>query len=239
MDMHPHKLRSLRLFLTTEHRCSYLLERLARNLVADPGAVDNPVYTQLAALGFRRSGNHVYRPHCVDCQACLSLRISVPEFRPNRSQQRTWKKNQDLAVCPIKPRFKLDHYRLFERYLKSRHPGGGMDDTDPESYLAFINSTWSDTLLYEFRLAGRLMAVAVIDRLDDGLSAVYTFFDPCARDRSLGTYAILWQLSEAQRQGLKWVYLGYWVRECAKMAYKANFRPYEVFLAGRWVAMAR
>lgn len=235
MNARLDSLRSLRLLLSAEHNCSYLPGRPARHLVADPLVVDNQVYSQLATLGFRRSGDHVYRPHCRGCKACLSLRIPVRDFQPNRSQRRTWNRNRDLQVRCLKPVFDFEHYQLFSRYLQARHPGGGMDDSSPESYLSFITAGWSDTLLYEFRRGDRLLAVAIVDRLDNGLSAVYTFFDPTETARGLGTYAILWQLADARRQELEWVYLGYWVQECHKMAYKANFRPHQVFVGGGWI----
>jgi arginyl-tRNA--protein-N-Asp/Glu arginylyltransferase len=238
MSLRQDKLRSLRLFLTAEYGCNYLPGRLARNLVADPGAVNNAAYGQLIQLGFRRSGSHVYRPHCIQCSQCLSLRIPVQRFQPNRSQQRTWKKNQDLTVRRLKCQFRHDHYRLFECYVKSRHPKGGMDDTHPESYFSFITAPWSHTFFYEFRLDSRLLAVAVADPLDNGLSAVYTFFDPDESARSLGTYAILWQIADLKRLNLDWVYLGYWIQGCGKMTYKANFNPHEVFMAGRWITPA-
>lgn len=234
MRLNQDRLNDLRLFLTLEHPCNYLPGRSARNLVADLQATDNLTYSQLAQLGFRRSGAHVYRPHCTACRECLSLRIPVSKFQPTRSQQRLWNKNRDLSASTVKAQFKTEHYLLFKRYLKARHFAGGMDDTDPQNYLSFVTSNWSDTLLYEFRLDNRLLAVAVVDRLDDGLSAVYTFFDPDEPRRGLGNYAILWQIGEARRQGLSWVYLGYWIQGCRKMAYKTSFHPHEVFLAGRW-----
>lgn len=235
MAAYPDKLAELRLYITVEHTCSYLPARTARNLVADPEAVDQSLYSQLARLGFRRSGGHVYRPHCAGCTACLSLRIPTRRFQPNRSQQRTWRKNQDVIVterdCTLDP----EHYQLFQHYLHSRHRGGGMDETTPANYLAFINAPWSDTRLYEFRTATQLIAVAVVDHLDDGLSAVYTFFEPEARQRSLGTFVILWQIAHAAQLGLDWVYLGYWIEQCEKMSYKAKFHPHEVYRAGRWL----
>lgn len=233
------RLRDLRLFVTVEHPCSYLPGRVARNLVADPGAMDNRLFRRLAELGFRRSGGYVYRPHCAGCDACRSLRVPVARFRPDRSQRRIRARNRDLVVTRRAARFDAEHYRLFERYLKTRHHGGGMDDASPEGYLSFVAGGWSDTVLYEFRREGKLLAVAVTDRLENALSAVYTFFDPDQSRRSLGTYAILWQIGEARKLGLEWVYLGYWVPGCRKMAYKANFRPHEVFAGGRWVCSDR
>jgi len=233
-NLRPHLTRQMRLFITTDYPCSYLPQRQARNLVADPVAVNQLAFEQLMLMGFRRSGEHVYRPHCQGCHDCQSLRIPVAEFQPNRSQRRIWRRNQDLRVRFTAPGFRLEHYRLFERYVHSRHPQGGMDNTNPDSYLSFISSHWSDTWLWEFSDREGLCAVAVVDHLQDGLSAVYTFFDPDKPARSLGTYAILRQIEQAKQQGLSWVYLGYWVRNCHKMAYKAQFKPYQLFHDGEW-----
>ncbi len=222
------------MFLTTYYPCSYLPGRQARNLVADPTVTDNRLYTRLSELGFRRSVDHVYRPHCRCCTACRSLRIPVDRFQPNRSQRRIWNRNQDLQVQVIDAEFKEEHFQLFARYLGARHIGGGMDPANSESYWSFITSRWSPTGLGEFRDHRKLMAVAVMDRLDNGLSAVYTFFDPLEATRGLGTFAILWQIAEARRLELKWVYLGYWIEQCAKMAYKTRFKPHEIFVAERW-----
>ena len=238
MDGYRDKLNTLRLFVTIEHDCNYLPQRLARNLVADPDVTDQQLYSQLAKLGFRRSGDHVYRPHCPNCYACQSLRIPVSRFRPDRSQLRTRKRNQDLLVQEVNCQYSQEHFQLFQRYLHSRHRNGGMDDTDPEHYFSFITSPWSITRLYEFRLQQRLLAVAVVDYLDDGLSAVYTFFDPHEVGRGLGTYTILWQIEKAATLGLDWVYLGYWIRDCVKMTYKSKFRPHEIFLHGRWISQS-
>lgn len=234
MDFSMGGWRHLRLFMTAEHPCGYLPGRRARNVVADPDVMEHSLYSQLVNLGFRRSGDHVYRPNCAGCAECRSLRIPVAAFQPNRSQQRTWRKNQELTVRRSAPVFEEDHYHLFNRYLQARHPHGGMDETALESYLSLLGPDWSGASLYEMRLAGRLLAVAVVDRLPQGLSAVYSFFEPEAAARSLGIYAILLQIAEARRLGLPWVYLGYWVRDCRKMAYKANFQPCEVFLGQDW-----
>ena len=224
----------LRMFLTTEYSCSYLPNRRARNLVADPTVTDDRLYSRLAALGFRRSGDHVYRPHCRGCVACRSLRIPVERFRPNRGQRRIWARNQDLQVRTLEAEFQDEHFELFARYIRARHAGGGMDPASPENYWAFVTSRWCPTWLCEFRRDQELLAVAVVDHLDDGLSAVYTFFDPLQEKRSPGAHAILWQIAEARRLGLHWVYLGYWVKHCDKMAYKSRFLPHEIFVAERW-----
>lgn len=224
----------LRMFLTTEYPCSYLPGRGARNLVADPAATDARLYSRLAELGFRRSGDHVYRPHCRGCVACRSLRIPAERFEPNRAQRRIWARNQDLRTQVTDAVFQDEHFELFARYIAVRHAGGGMDPTSPDHYWSFVASRWCPTWLCEFRHDQELLAVAVVDRLNNGLSAVYTFFDPLQAARGLGTYAILWQIAEAQRRGLQWVYLGYWVERCSKMVYKSQFKPHEVFITERW-----
>lgn len=224
----------LRMFLTTDYPCSYLPDHQARNLVADPTATDLRLYSRLAELGFRRSGEHVYRPHCRNCTACRSLRIPVERFTPNRSQRRIWTRNQDLRVQFIEAQFKEEHFGLFARYLGVRHTGGGMDPANPDNYWSFVTSRWNPTSLAEFRCEETLLAVAVTDHLENGLSAVYTFFDPTQEQRSLGTFAILWQINEAKRLGLQWLYLGYWVEQCHKMTYKSRFKPHEIFITERW-----
>ena len=233
-NLRPHLTRQMRLFITTDYPCSYLPDRQARNLVADPAAINQLTYEQLVLMGFRRSGEHVYRPHCQGCSGCLSLRVPVRKFKPNRSQRRVWNLNQDLRLRIVSPGFRLDHYRLFERYVHNRHPKGGMDNTNPDNYLSFISSHWSDTWLWEFSDGQTLVGVAVVDHMKDGLSAVYTFFDPDSQFRSLGTYVILCQIHHARRHGLQWLYLGYWIANCKKMAYKSNFKPYQIFIEGDW-----
>lgn len=227
--------RRLAFYATPEHPCSYLADRTARTLFADPSVrLDNHIYSRLTLYGFRRSGRHIYRPSCPACEACIPVRIPVREFRPNRSQRRTWAHNRELAVTAREPSFRDDQFDLYRRYVAARHPGGGMDNADPAQYLDFLTSDWSDTLFYEFRLDSRLVAVAVTDRLEQGLSAVYTFFDPQLPARGLGTFAVLWQIEECRRQALECLYLGYWIREAPKMAYKAAFWPLEQFREGAW-----
>jgi arginine-tRNA-protein transferase len=222
-------------FLTTAHDCGYLPDRQAVNVVVDPGLpVGTSLYSQLAALGFRRSGSRVYRPACTGCAACIPLRIPVAAFHPNRIQRRAQARNGDLTVCERPPEFDAEHYDLYCRYITGRHPNGGMDDTTPAGYLAFITGAGIDTRLIEFRQAGRCVAVAVVDVLADGLSAVYTFFEHALPRRSLGVYAILWQIEAVRRMGKKWLYLGYWIEDCRKMSYKVAYRPYELLLEGRW-----
>lgn len=225
----------LNLYFSREHACHYLPGRRARIAVVDPA--ERPTtrgYSTLSARGFRRSGHYLYRPACDGCDACRSLRVPVARFTPDRSQRRTLKRNADLRVRTLAPEFNAEHYRLFTRYLQSRHRDGGMDGTDPDAYIGFLEGGWTDTAFHEFRDGGRLLAVAVTDRLADGLSAVYTFYEPDESRRSLGNYAILWQIGAARQVGLRWLYLGYWIGESDKMNYKSRFRPHEILIDGGW-----
>ena len=229
-------LHSLIFLATPEHACSYLPDREATTLFVDPGQPKDPVlYSVLSRYGFRRSGRHIYRPRCRSCQACVPVRVPVAGFRPRRSQQRAWRANRDLRVAERKPEFLSEHFELYRRYVNHRHPGGGMENPTPAEYMEFLTSPWSDTVLFEFRSPERLVAVAAADVLANGLSAVYTFFDPeCAR-HSPGVYAILWEIGEARRRGLDWLYLGYWIADAPRMRYKREYQPQEHLLNGHWV----
>jgi len=225
---------SLRFFLTVPRPCSYLEGQEAVSVVADPEARLNPaIYGELAVRGFRRSGADIYRPACPACDACVPLRIAVP-YTPTRSQERVLRRNRDVRIELLPAEFREEHFALYQRYLAARHPTGGMADTTPEQYRDFLISYWSKTVFIEFRAAGRLLAVAVTDLLDDALSAVYTFFDPTEDRRSLGTFAILSQLAIAERAAMRWTYLGYWIDDCANMRYKSRFTPHEVLRSGCW-----
>ncbi len=227
--------RTLALYSGTPHPCGYLPGHTATTLFPDPRVpVDTHLYSRLIDHGFRRSGEHIYRPHCQDCNACIPVRIPVAAFQPNRVQKRTWRRNADLQVSRVAAVRNEEHFALYRRYLATRHPGGGMDDPDPEHYLSFFTHPRIDTAFYEFRLRGQLLAVAIVDHLEQGLSAVYTFFDPDHHARSLGVYAVLWQIEEASRLGLPWVYLGYWIEASPKMRYKSQYRPLEAYRGGRW-----
>lgn len=225
------------LFLSLPHPCSYLPGKMATSLFLDPRQkLDTEAYAGFMRLGFRRSGDFIYRPHCGVCQACVPVRIPVAHFKPSRSQRRIWRRNQDLEVRAHPAVFSSEHFSLYARYQASRHPGGGMDDPNPEKFLNFLVASHIDTVFHEFRLAGRLLAVAVVDFLSDSLSAVYTFYDPDEQARGLGVHAVLWQVEEARRRQLAHVYLGYWIEESPKMAYKANYVPLEAYLDNRWSA---
>jgi arginine-tRNA-protein transferase len=226
---------NLAFFASTAHDCGYLDGKTAVTVFADPDADMNmDTYSALAEIGFRRSGCHVYTPHCPDCQACVPARLPVDLFQPNRNQRRTLNRVTEIAIDIGPPEFKDEAFALYQKYIATRHSGGGMDDADPERYLEFLGCDWAQTEFVEFRLDGQLIAVAVQDILTRGLSAVYSFFDPDFSAISLGRYALLWQIGEAQRRQLPWVFLGYWIANCKKMLYKQEYRPIELFQRGSW-----
>ena len=227
----------LRLYVTPDHPCVYFAEREATTAFVDPGlALDPSLYTTLSHFGFRRSGSQVYRPECARCSECIPVRIPVARFRPRRSHRRTLAANRDLT-CRIRPaRFDPEHFALYRRYLASRHAGGGMDGHSPRQYRDFLISAWCDTHFFEYSLGADVVAVAVVDRLTDGLSCVYTFFEPALERRSLGTHAILQAIDAAHRDGLEWLYLGYYLADAPKMRYKGDYRPQERFVDDRWTA---
>ena len=228
----------LALYLTSEHDCSYLEGRRACTLFVDPLArMDVTLYQTLIDQGFRRSGAHVYRPACRDCARCIPVRVPVAAFRPHRSQRRNWARNaRELDVIETPPAFDPGHFDLYQRYLDARHPAGSMaDDSSVESYCRFLIEPWGgETRFLELRLDDRLVGIAVTDLLPHGLSAVYTFFDPDLSERGPGTFAVLAQIATARGLGLPYVYLGYWIQESTKMAYKANYHPLETWDGRRW-----
>lgn len=227
---------SVKLFLGHEHACGYLEDRLARSVFVDPAlSLSTELYSELALRGYRRSGDLIYRPRCRGCAACIPVRLNVEQFAPDRSQRRNLGSNRDLRVNRTQPVFNEDHYRLFTRYQETRHGDGSMNGLTRRDYLGFLASSWCSTEFVELRDGDEtLLGVAVVDRLRDGLSAVYTFFDPDSAFRGLGTYAVLWQVSEAKRLKLPWLYLGYWIQESRKMAYKSRFRPLQALRGNSW-----
>lgn len=228
----------LRFFATPRRPCEYLPEREATTLFADPyHPMDPALYTSLSRLGFRRSGVQVYRPDCARCSACIPVRVPVDRFRPRRIHRRVRAANRDLDVRVGPARFEPEHYALYRRYLSARHAGGSMEDHTPWDYYEFLAGDWSDTLFFEYSLGGAVVAVAVVDRLADAFSCVYTFFDPAHQRRSLGTYAILHAIEVARRRSLPWLYLGYYIADSPKMRYKGDYRPQERFIDGRWTAV--
>lgn len=228
-------LRTLVFFATPSHDCSYLENHEATTMFVDPRAhVDKKLYSQLTALGFRRSGSHYYRPHCEHCNACIPVRLRVDEFKPDRNQRRVLKKNEDLDCKLVPASFNEHYYQLYARYIEQRHKDGDMYPPSPDQFTSFLVDGATDSWFLEIRLNDTLIGLAAVDMLDDGLSAIYTVFDTSMEHRSLGTYAILWQIQAAQQKKLPHLYLGYWIRECRKMNYKTRFRPIEALRDGHW-----
>ncbi|WP_035053384.1 arginyltransferase [Andreprevotia chitinilytica] len=228
----------LQFYATAPYPCSYLPDELARSQVAVPSElIDTRTYSQLVQLGFRRSGQFVYRPHCDACQACVPVRIPVDAFEPNRTQRRVQKRHGVLKTRLLALNYDDAHFQLYQRYQAVRHSGGGMDQDGREQYESFILKSNVASFMAEFRENGIVRMVSLIDQLDDGLSSVYTFYEPEVEGASFGVFNILWQIGLAKQLGLPYLYLGYWIGECRKMAYKTQYKPIEGLIDGQWRAL--
>ncbi|MGB6103351.1 MAG: arginyltransferase [Pusillimonas sp.] len=231
--------KTLQFYSTAVYPCSYLPELNARSQVAAPTHLINAdTYSQLVEQGFRRSGLFTYRPHCDRCQACLPIRIDVNRFQPSRTQRKTWSRHSGLITRETPLHWSNEHFELYQRYQLGRHPGAGMDEDSRSQYTQFLLTSRVNSRIVEFRLpSGLLQMVSIIDVLDTGFSSVYTFFDPDAAG-SLGTYGVLWQLGQCRQLGMPWLYLGYWIKESRKMAYKSQYRPFQILRHGTWAEPA-
>ncbi len=223
-------------FLTPPHPCSYLDHHTARTLFLDPRQpVDAALYGTLIHAGFRRSGSHLYRPHCEGCNACIAVRVPVADFRWSRRFRRVRSANAAVTASLHAANFSQRYYDLYARYIEARHADGDMHPPNPDQFRSFLYSSWSQSTFIVLEERGKLIAVAVTDRVPDGLSAIYTFFDPSLTKRSLGVLAVLAQIEQCARDAMPYLYLGYWVRDSPKMRYKTDYRPIEMLVGNRWV----
>ncbi|HAF43594.1 MAG TPA: arginyltransferase [Gallionellaceae bacterium] len=228
-------LSALHLYLTAPYPCSYLNGMEARSQVATPSLlITTPVYSELVRHGFRRSGTFTYRPRCDTCHQCVPVRVVADGFEANRSQRRSCKQHANLNATLHALQDKPEYFELYRRYQEARHRDGGMDDDSPEQYRNFLLQSHVDTMLVEFREDGVLRMVSVVDVLADGLSAVYTFYDTDVPHSSYGTYNVLWQIELCRKLELPYLYLGYWIKDSRKMAYKARFQPLQGLRDGEW-----
>lgn len=239
-------LATLHFYVTAPYTCSYLPDLLARSQVAAPNLlITPPVYSELVQHGFRRSGTYTYRPRCDTCQACIPLRVAAREFTRSRSQRRAWKQHEGLCASLHDLQDQPEYYELYQRYQTARHKNGGMDNDDYESYQSFLLNSNVDSMLVEFRDAdsdgapGKLRMVSVIDLLHDGISSVYTFFDPDLEHSSFGVYNVLWQIDLCHQLKLDYVYLGYWIKDSQKMSYKTQYQPAQGLIDGSWQALKK
>ncbi|MBL6688809.1 MAG: arginyltransferase [Pseudomonadales bacterium] len=231
-------LSELRFFTTPAHDCSYLEGKQAITLFADPLArIDKDLYSSLSAVGFRRSGTHIYRPYCQTCTACIPVRLPANDFAPRRRHKRVLRANTDITVTPHRPALTEEYFSLYDRYISERHDDGDMYPASRDQFQSFLVDGRPEARFYEFRASGKLLAVAVADELNDGLSAIYTFFDPEEDARSLGVFAILWLIEQTNRMELNYLYLGYWIKQCQKMSYKMDYKPIELYVNNSWIRL--
>jgi arginine-tRNA-protein transferase len=235
-------LQKLQFYVTTGYTCGYLPNKMAQSLIAAPQhLVDAKVYSGLIQQGFRRSGKFSYRPHCENCQECIPVRIILDQFSPNRSQKRAFKQHNNLTTAILPVGFHEEHYALYASYQRARHSEEKIQDetapqeNDVEQYQSFLCQSNVESVMVEFRENEQLKMVSVIDIVRDGISAVYTFYETKNTASSYGTYNVLWQTLWAKELGLPYLYLGYWIRDSKKMAYKQNYQPLEKLIDGEWI----
>jgi arginine-tRNA-protein transferase len=223
-------------YTTAPLPCPYLPGRVERKVVTEITGPDaDALHDRLSRAGFRRSHNIAYAPVCPACSACVPIRIDAAAFRPDRTQRRVARANAAIEGFEVPPRATAEQFALFQRYQLARHGDGDMASMSFYDYRAMVEDTPIETHMVEFRdTDDKLVGACLADRLGDGMSAVYSFFEPALAEQSLGTLTILWLVDRARALGLPYVYLGYWVPESRKMAYKARFRPSEILAGGAW-----
>lgn len=235
-------LQKLQFYVTTGYSCGYLPNKMAQSLIAAPQhLVDANVYSGLIQQGFRRSGKFSYRPHCENCQECIPVRIILDQFSPNRSQKRAFKQHQNLTTTILPTGFHEEHYALYISYQHARHSDEKIQteatsaENEIEQYQSFLCQSNVESVMVEFRENNQLKMVSVIDIVRDGISAVYTFYETNDPSASYGTYNVIWQTLWAKSLNLPYLYLGYWIKDSKKMAYKQNFKPLEKLINGEWI----
>jgi len=232
-------LQRLQFYVTTGYSCGYLPNKLAQSLIASPQhLIDANIYSGLIQQGFRRSGKFAYRPHCETCRECIPVRVILQDFQPNRSQKRAFKQHQNLDISIMPVAFHEAHFALYSAYQAARHANENTIEKEPddaEQYKNFLCQTNVESVLIEFKENGQLKMVSVVDIVHDGISAVYTFYDTTDSKASLGTFNVLWQIEWTKSLGLPYLYLGYWIKDSQKMAYKQNFKPLEKLIDGEWI----
>lgn len=228
------------LFVTEKQPCNYLDDKESQSAFVHPSLkLTTKMYSELITKGFRRSGDEVYAPHCSLCSECIPARLDAGQFKASKNQKRCIKKNVNTRII-IKPaQFEQAHYDIYMRYQNHKHSGSLMANSSEEDYINFLASSWCETVFVEFLIDNKLAAVAIVDLLNNGLSAVYTFFDPKFSRYSLGTYAILWQLNYAKKKNVDFIYLGFWVKDCRKMAYKSQYKPMQGYINKEWHSISQ
>jgi arginine-tRNA-protein transferase len=229
----------LRLYQSTPYSCPYIPANTAHHYTTDPSiALTSDIYSELINIGFRRAGNRIHRPNCLNCAQCISLRLAVSNFRANRNQRRTFNRNSNLNVTVVINPDYSNYLSLYQHYIQHRHPESESMQEALSTFEDFLFSPWSDTFSIEFRLpTQQLVCVAICDPLIQGWSAVYTFFDINYSHLSLGTFSILKQIQLLKQRSLDYLYLGYWINDCDKMSYKTQFRPCEGYTNEQWITL--
>ena len=239
-DVHSNNTQQIKLLtLSEDHACSYLDNHKANSVFLDHETPPSwHQYSQLTRIGFRRSGNHFYRPHCKQCDACLSCRVCAQEIDLSSKRfKRILNRNKQLSYTLCRAQYSSEHYELYEKYINERHSDGDMYPPSPDQYRSFLTSSEKYSYFLEIRFEDKLVACCVTDALDDGLSAIYTYFDPDFEKSSPGTLAVLLLCKIAREMNLPYVYLGYWVKNSQKMHYKVQFQPLEIFNGDNWQSL--